>query len=96
MITTVIFDIGNVLVSYDWQTYLDSFGFSSEKREIIANAVFRNSDWNEMDRGVLTIEECIARFISHAPQYADDIRKAALGIRETIQPRAYTKELLQT
>lgn len=96
MITTVIFDIGNVLVSFDWQTHLDSFGFSSEKREIIADAVFRNNDWNEMDRGVLTIEECIARFISHAPQYAEDIRKIVLGVRETIQPLPYTEELLRT
>lgn len=96
MITTVIFDIGNVLVSFDWQKNLDSFGFPKEKREAIADAVYRSSDWNEMDRGVLTLEECAARFISNAPQYAEDIRKVVLATAGTIQPLSYTNDFLKT
>ena len=51
MITTVIFDIGNVLAAYDWEDALKRLGYSEETREIIGNAVFRSADWNEMDRG---------------------------------------------
>ena len=51
MITTVIFDIGNVLAAYDWEGSLKRLGYSDETREIIGNAVFRSADWNEMDRG---------------------------------------------
>lgn len=96
MIKSVIFDIGNVLVAFDWQKNLDSFNFPEEKREAIADAVYRSSDWNEMDRGVLTLEECTARFVSHAPQYAEDIRKVVLATANTIWPLPYTKELIRT
>ena len=40
MITTVIFDIGNVLAAYDWEDALKRLGYSEETREIIGNAVF--------------------------------------------------------
>ena len=43
MINTVIFDIGNVLAAYDWQTSLKSYGFSAEKYEILADAVYRHT-----------------------------------------------------
>ena len=48
---TVIFDVGNVLVGYDWQNYLRTFHFAEEIYERIADAVFRNKDWEEGDRG---------------------------------------------
>ena len=63
MITSVIFDIGNVLAAYDWEDALKRLGYSEETREIIGNAVFRSADWNEMDRGVLTLEELLQRFV---------------------------------
>lgn len=95
MINTVIFDIGNVLVGYDWQSTLHSYGFSAEKFEVLANAVYRHTDWNEMDRGVLTVEEVTRRFISHAPQYESDIRRLIADISKTIHQYSYTKPLLK-
>lgn len=95
MITTMIFDIGNVLAAYDWQKSLGSYGFPREQYEAMADAMYRNKDWNELDRGVLTIEEITARFISHAPQYADDIRRTVDEIEKTITQYPYTKPLLR-
>ena len=46
-IKNVIFDVGKVLVDYDWESYLDSFGFAPEKRERIANATFLSPVWEE-------------------------------------------------
>ncbi len=51
-IKNVIFDVGQVLVDYDWETYLDSFGFAPEKRERIAKATFQSPVWDERDRGL--------------------------------------------
>ena len=46
---TVIFDVGNVLVGYDWESYLRSFHYSEEIYQRIADAVFLNEDWLEGD-----------------------------------------------
>ena len=43
----IIFDVGQVLVKYDWETYLDSFGFPKEERDKIAEVVFQSNTWNE-------------------------------------------------
>ena len=34
MIKNIVFDVGLVLVEFNWQTYLDSFHFEKEKRDI--------------------------------------------------------------
>ena len=46
--TTVIFDLGNVLVAYDWKSYLKTFSFDDNVFHTIANAMFLNSDWEEV------------------------------------------------
>ena len=53
----IIFDVGQVLVKYDWETYLDSFGFPKEERDKIAEVVFQSNTWNERDRSSET-EQC--------------------------------------
>ena len=50
-VENIIFDVGKVLVKFEWESYLDSFGFTPEKRDKIAKAVFRSDTWNERDRG---------------------------------------------
>lgn len=95
MINTVIFDIGNVLAAFDWEGNLKKFSFPKEEYEAIADALFRSSDWNEMDRGVLTLEEVIQRFIRKEPKYAEDIRKVVHSYSGMIRQYSYTKPLIR-
>lgn len=39
-IKNVIFDVGKVLVDYDWESYLDSFGFAPEKENELRMRLF--------------------------------------------------------
>lgn len=96
MIKNIIFDIGNVLAAFCWEENLKSFGFPEEEYEAIADAVFRGSDWGEMDRGVLDVEEVIARFCKKAPEYAEDIRKVVYSYSGMIKQYPYAKTLLRT
>ncbi|MFW5675571.1 MAG: hypothetical protein ACOCNL_04715 [Acetivibrio ethanolgignens] len=45
MITTIIFDIGNVLVDFCWEPYFKSFGFSEEIFERLSEATVHTPDW---------------------------------------------------
>ena len=90
MIENIIFDVGNVLVGFEWENYLKSFGFSEEKYEKIADATFRNQIWNERDRGLYEEEEYIRQFIAQAPEYGDDIREVVRRSPEAIIKRDYT------
>ncbi len=90
MIKNIILDIGNVLIPFSWSQHLDHFGFSDEVKERLAKAVFLNDDWNEIDRGVLTKEELLARFIENDPGIEDEIRKVMENISGTVGAYPYT------
>ncbi len=88
-IKNVIFDIGRVLVDFDWKAYLKEFGFSKEEEDAIAEAVFKNEIWNERDRGLYGEEEYVRRFVDQAPQYKKDIRRVVRESGKTVVPRDY-------
>lgn len=82
-ITTIVLDIGNVLASFDWQEYLDKFGFSEDTRCRIAKATFLGESWKEVDRGAKTDEEIYAdclRGIPDLEQELSQVWKGRLGI----------------
>ena len=45
----VIFDLGNVLVRYDWETFLSSFQFDETTYQAVANAIFLSDVWQQGD-----------------------------------------------
>ena len=95
MITTIIFDIESVLAAYDWEGALRRLGCQDETFEAVANAVFRSPDWKEMDRGVLTLEELLQRFIRRAPEYEKEIRQVILDYSYMARQYPYTRPWLK-
>ena len=76
MIKTIIFDIGGVLAGFDWRTFYEGQGFGGEMIERLADATVRSEVWKEYDRGCLTDEEILQRFVANAPEIETEIRKA--------------------
>lgn len=93
---TLIFDIGNVLLRYDWESLLDSFSFAPEVRQKIASAVFLNADWERGDKGGITPEEWRELFVENAPELKEEICRVYGKLEGTIRPFPYTKELVRT
>lgn len=89
MITTIIFDIGNVLVDFAWEEYLDSFPFSAQAKRQIAEATVLNNAWNEFDRGYYSEAELIDGFVKNAPALEREIRMLCENIHDMLKSRAY-------
>lgn len=85
----VIFDVGLVLVDFDWQGYLKSFGFPEEENKLIGEKVFLSQQWNERDRGLYDEETYVKAFERALPEYAQDVRKVLEGSSKTIKVRDY-------
>ena len=62
----VIFDLGNVLVRYDWETFLSSFQFDETTYQAVANAIFLSDVWQQGDAG-LPPEEKLRLHMKEAP-----------------------------
>ena len=75
MINTVIFDIGMVLVYFRWRELFTDLGFKGEKFDKIAQATVHNPWWNEFDKGRMSLEEVVEKYVAAAPEYREDITK---------------------
>ncbi len=74
MITTIIFDMGNVLIDFRWKALYHEMGLSGERFDRMANATVLDPVWNEFDRGVWTDEMMLDAFIERAPELENELR----------------------
>ena len=74
-IDTLIFDIGKVLVRYDWKKLLRDLKYDEETAQAVAKAVFLSNTWTEGDRGILSEEELLQAFIKNDPAHEKPIRE---------------------
>ena len=89
MIDTIIFDIGNVLLDFDYMKEFRKL-FSEEMAETIANISIRKSEvWVEMDRGVLSYDEAVELIIQGAPHLANEIRLAVKELYDNVDSFPY-------
>ena len=89
-IDTVVFDIGNVLTDFAWKDFLRSKGYDEKMVERLGRASVESEDWVEYDKGDLTNDEIIERFVENDPEIADDIRKTFVNIDGIIKEREKT------
>ena len=87
----IIFDVGQVLVKYDWEKYLDSFGFPKTERDKIAEVVFKSDTWNERDRSSENEQYYVDQMVKAAPEYETDIREVMRRSDETIAKTDYAE-----
>ncbi len=95
MITTLIFDIGNVLADFVWEKHYRSFGFTEEVFDRLVKATVKNSLWNEYDRGVLTDEEVLQGFIDSDPGIEKEIRQVLNDIGPIVARNDYAIPWIQ-
>lgn len=95
MIKNIIFDIGNVLVSFDFRAFFRSFGYDEETVERLAKATALSPDWNELDRGVLSYEEVINRFVQNDPEMETYIRESLHNLKGILGRYEYAISWIQ-
>ena len=89
MIRTIISDIGNVLSGFTWYDFYKSKGYSEEMVERLAKATVGSDIWKEHDRGVLSEEEILNRFIANDPELEEDLRKTLANVRGIMERYDY-------
>ena len=89
MIRNIVFDIGNVLTDFRWRDFLRDKGFDDGMIRRIAKVSVEGPYWNEVDRGVWSMEEVLQAFIDLDPEISDEIRRAFEDIHGLVTPREY-------
>ena len=95
MIRNIIFDIGNVLTDFRWKEFLEDKGFDEAMVKRIAKASVQSTVWNEIDRGVWSMEELMQAFIRQDPEIEEELRRAYGNITGMVTKRAYAIPWIQ-
>ena len=69
MIRNILFDMGNVLLRFDRQVFLDRLTVTEEEKQLLLQEVFLSPEWVEMDRGTLREETAEPIMCSRLPSH---------------------------
>lgn len=89
-IDTVVFDIGNVLTDFAWKEFLQNKGYDENMVKRMAKATVESDDWVEYDKGNLTNDEIVEKFVLNDPEIGDELRKTFANIDGIILKREKT------
>jgi putative hydrolase of the HAD superfamily len=89
-----IFDIGNVLIDYKPQRFLEGLYDDPALRERLLRLIFGGEEWVELDRGTITLEQACESICRRAPGLAGEIRAAMGRLTEMFTPIPQTASLL--
>ncbi|MCF2673821.1 MAG: HAD family hydrolase [Fusobacterium varium] len=74
MIKNIIFDLGNVLIKYSPESFLEK-NVKKERQEKFIATVFKSKEWLELDRGTLSYEDAIEKFAEIIPEDRENLEK---------------------
>lgn len=94
MIKNIVFDIGNVLVGFNWSSFIEALNFSPEITKRVTEATVKSDDWDEIDRGVLSNDEVLDRFIENDPEIKAEIETFYDNFGGLLKQFEYTKGMI--
>ena len=68
MIRNILFDMGNVLIYFDREVFMDRLGVSEEDKKLLMRQVFLSVEWVRMDRGSMVEADAVASCCTRLPE----------------------------
>ena len=68
MIKNIVFDMGNVLLRFEPELFIQRLGVTPEDRRTLLIEVFRSLEWAKMDRGSLTERQAAELICQRVPE----------------------------
>lgn len=94
MYKNIIFDLGNVLLSFNPMEYLRS-KISEDKIGEVFKAIFQSEEWIMLDRGTITEKEAVNNIIEKNSIYREDINLAFEDWYGILKPIEETIKVLE-
>ena len=101
MIKNIIFDLGNVLIKYTPENFLEN-NVKKERQEKFIETVFKSKEWLDLDKGTLSYENAIEKFAEIIPEerenleklFKNNIMECLMPIEENIQVLKKLKDII--
>ena len=80
MIRNILFDMGNVLIRFDREYFIDRLGVNPEEKQLLLREVFHSVEWVQMDRGSIVEEQAVAQVCRRLPQHLHDAAEKLIAM----------------
>ena len=90
----IIFDIGNVLLTFRPREYLQSLFADSDVVDLYQDVIFGSSLWLDLDRGITSEEEVVGQLSACYPGHAQGIRQVFAHWHSMLEPMEDSLRLL--
>lgn len=80
MIRNILFDMGNVLIRFDRDFFIDRLGVAPEDKPLLMREVFLSVEWVQMDRGSIVEEQAVAQVCKRLPEHLHDAAEKLIAM----------------
>ena len=94
MIKTIVFDIGNVLMRFEYKSYVKKLLGDDDLIEKVNDAIWRTGYWNELDLGY-DPELVFSKMLAAGPDYQNEIRMVIDNVGQCIGRAEYAKDWIK-
>ena len=95
MIKNIVFDIGQVLLTFEPEKYLQKYFDNHDKIESLAQVTFHSEEWLKLDRGEWEIQQAGEFFSKKYPDFSEVIKQAIFSWTDMLKPITGTINLLK-
>ena len=96
MIKNIVFDVGQVLMSYTPENYLKNLGFSEKTVQTLRKAIFESTMWEAGDRGIISTEEIWEGFRKNAPGLKKEVQTVYDNLGDVVELMPYAEDWVKT
>lgn len=94
MIKNIVFDLGNVLISFKPEEFLDKAGYTNEAKKVIIRDIFKSNEWLMLDNGDISTTNAIERISEKSSLKTEEIASVFNFRTKIMYPIASNTKLL--
>ncbi|MEE3392103.1 MAG: HAD-IA family hydrolase [Lachnospiraceae bacterium] len=94
MIKNVIFDLGGVMIDFDFARFMEGFGIKGRKNDRMMDVLFEHGVWRSIDKGTLKFAEACRAAIEIAPDLEPEFRLIFEHVNESFPLMPYAQAFL--
>jgi putative hydrolase of the HAD superfamily len=96
MISTIVFDVGDVLVDFRYEDHMRDLGFSEEAVRTLSEKMVLTEFWGEMDLGLRTEQDAREKFCRELPELRQEVIRFWENTQGLVREYPYAQPLLHS
>lgn len=96
MIKNIVFDLGNVLLDFDPENYLEELGYSGETKAKLMQEIFKTEEWLQLDRGTISQKKAVEKWQQRNPELAEAITEVMAEWEKILTLKNDSLEILKS